>query len=159
MGLISRVSSRTYRIMEDDDSSEISTYLNFARELVDLIPINVQHNPEHLSSSQQKQSDQPKKLLKRAQKKQKNERARAKQMDGQAIPQQRGNQNKTLAEANPMRIEQKTKEDDANIEFNKFGFITGNEASASGGLVAADADKAKGKTKLSGKVNQDTLRA
>merc|ERR1739848_709857 len=70
-----------------------------------------------------------------------------------------GNQNKTLAESNPMRIEQKTKEDDAKIEFNKFGFITGNEASASGGLVAADADKAKGKTKLSGKVNQDTLRA
>merc|ERR1712071_245930 len=43
MGLISRVSSRTYRGLPDmEDSDDIDSFLNFARDLVELIPVNVQ---------------------------------------------------------------------------------------------------------------------
>ena len=67
-----------------------------------------------------------------------------KQKDGQSIPQQRGNQNKLSAD-NPMRIERKGGKDESSgepkIEFNKFNFVTGNEATASGGKIAAENEK------------------
>ena len=80
-----------------------------------------------------------KKQLKRVQKKAKRSRTLEKQKDGQSVQQQRGNQNK-LDEENPMRIERKgadKKAEKKNIEFSKFNFVTGNEAAASGGLIAA----------------------
>lgn len=103
-----------------------------------------------------------KKQLKRVQKKAKRSRTLEKQKDGQSVQQQRGNQNK-LDEENPMRIERKgadKKAEKKNIEFSKFNFVTGNEAAASGGLIAAVDSKYsdKGKTKLEGKASAVLLK-
>jgi hypothetical protein len=104
-----------------------------------------------------------KKQLKRIQKKAKRSRTLEKQKDGQTVQQQRGNQNK-LDEENPMRIERKggdkKPEKEKNIEFSKFNFVTGNEAAASGGKIAAEDSKYsdKGKTKLEGKASHLLLK-
>jgi len=129
-----------------DESDDIDSFMNFARDLVDLIPINVQTtHPEKTQPKISKKSDksskkvpeapktsraetgselkerlksklnefksarepkkafnpaeqaarEQKKQLKRAQKKAKRARTLEKQKDGQSVPQQRGNQNKT----------------------------------------------------------------
>lgn len=104
-----------------------------------------------------------KKSLKRIQKKAKRSRTLEKQKDGQSVQQQRGNQNK-LDEENPMRIERKGAdkkvEKEKNIEFSKFNFVTGNEAAASGGKIAAEDSKysEKGKSKLEGKASHVLLK-
>merc|ERR1712127_1014610 len=248
MGLISRVSSRTYRLefsnsfrgllknntMDAPDPS-LDLFMNFARDLVDLIPINVQtthpdrepksssnkNKPKTNQASKKSDKNNPntqifkaqngnknaslktsragtgtelkqrlesrlaeltgarapkkafneaesaaresKKQLKRIQKKAKRSRTLEKQKDGQTVQQQRGNQNK-LDEENPMRIEKKgadkKAEKEKNIEFSKFNFVTGNEAAASGGKIAAEDSKYsdKGKTKLEGKASHLLLK-
>merc|ERR1712127_496923 len=234
MGLISRVSSRTYRLefsnsfrgllknntMDAPDPS-LDLFMNFARDLVDLIPINVQtthpdrepksssnkNKPKTNQASKKSDKNNPntqifkaqngnknaslktsragtgtelkqrlesrlaeltgaresKKQLKRIQKKAKRSRTLEKQKDGQTVQQQRGNQNK-LDEENPMRIEKKggdkKAEKEKNIEFSKFNFVTGNEAAASGGKIAAEDSKysEKGKSKLEGKASHVLLK-
>jgi len=197
-----------------DESDDIDSFMNFARDLVDLIPINVQTtHPEKNQPKNSKKSDKPskkvpeapkttraetgselkerlqsrlsefksarepkkafnpaeqaareqKKQLKRAQKKAKRSRTLEKQKDGQSVPQQRGNQNKTnsLSADNPMRIVRKDENSsDSKIEFNKFNFVTGNEAVASGGKIAAENEKYsdKKKAKLEGKASHKLLK-
>merc|ERR1712168_495872 len=111
-------------------------------------------NPAEQAAREQK------KQLKRAQKKAKRARTLEKQKDGQSVPQQRGNQNKTLASENPMRVERKTEQKESNIEFSKFNFVTGNEAAASGGKIAAESEKysEKKKAKLEGKASHKLLK-
>merc|ERR1712071_432503 len=56
MGLISRVSSRTYRGLPDmEDSDDIDSFLNFARDLVELIPVNVQTTHKQKTKGQKSQ--------------------------------------------------------------------------------------------------------
>merc|ERR1711934_688586 len=103
------------------------------------------------------------KQLKRMQKKAKRSRTLEKQKDGQTVQQQRGNQKKMMDEENPMRIERKgadKKAEKKNIEFSKFNFVTGNEAAASGGKIAAEDSKYsdKSKTKLEGKASAVLLK-
>jgi len=196
-----------------EDSDDIDSFLNFARDLVELIPVNVQTTHKQKTKGQKskqtgqnspqkgsklkapattrastgnelkerlqtqlsafKNARQPKKafneaeiaareekkLLKRAQKKQKRQRTIDRQKDGQSVPQQRGNQKKAeeISADNPMRIERKGEPAEENIEFGKFDFVTGHEAKASGGKVAAEAGGDKGR--LEGKASVQQLKA
>merc|ERR1719378_2024764 len=59
-----------------------------------------------------------------------------------------------------MRVERKSEQKETNIEFNKFNFVTGNEAAASGGKIAAESEKysEKKKAKLEGKASHKLLK-
>jgi len=194
------------------DEEKVSSFLNFSKDLIDLLPVNVQHHSDilnarkkstkinqqqpkhklqHLPSKgnettrastsdelKQRLADklaafkdgrstkkafnaaeqaarEQKKNLKRQLKKNKQKSLINRKQDGQNVPQNRGNLQKTEKSTHDKSepIAKKKKKDD--VEFGKFDFVTGSEA-------AAQKFKKQGEDKtsrLEGKASKELLKS
>jgi len=195
--------------MEESDEDKISSFLNFSKDLISLLPVNVQHQTDILNArrgkdkidtkKQVKQQHLPsksnqttrastsdelkqrlaeklnafkdgrsskkpfnaaeqaareqKKALKRSIKRNKQKSLINRKQDGQSVPQNRGNLQKAEQKSDKEPVSKKQKKEEG-VEFGKFDYVTGNEATAQKFKKQGE-DKS---SKLEGKASKDLLK-